>query len=520
MAIDKGSGEEQPALSEFKTVAFLSEEDLRGVLGSGHGEAPAKAAGLAGSGRLSAEDVERSEELLLDGETVYAPYSGRPIRPGDLMRARLACSWAGRGRFVEIMSARFGWDRGSPAMSMALQIFDAIVDGGATAARVSDTIKDVLLGLGKVASMSVEAVVFGRRDDPERVWRLPDISQAVVTRTILGEARTVTIADLAFAELTLRAAQKAYGSDNLTNAVEAVGPLGSGPEWVSWCARLFEIVATRSERDVVGCLEAAPGEALEMLRSLFPGEELRRRLFPEKAVYTEKAREEIRELHKLDAREALDDKTREELRRIVRELHPEMSPEGVEQAVAILWKDMTEPVWVPVGPAPMDPPVPAYADGPGEGNEKMTWREFLDCGGAGLANAVANPLGFAVHFEAAASLEPTVSRFDSGRGERVPQNLDRPSGGEDQPLVAVSSWLEMKNAMVLKAVNGALHFFGLVIVLQVSAGGDTVTGVFPARTAWRGFSGDLSADGDAHARLVDFANLNYRWISEDARRRD
>jgi hypothetical protein len=83
-----------------------------------------------------------------------------------------------------------------------------------------------------------------------------------------------------------------------------------------------------------------------------------------------------------------------------------------------------------------------------------------------------------------------------------PEQADAAPAGA--PLME-ASWEEFQQAGLLWWVNRILHIFGWAIVVVTSSDG-TIMRVYPARTAFRGFSGEI--EGAGHQRLTEYMAAN------------
>lgn len=81
-----------------------------------------------------------------------------------------------------------------------------------------------------------------------------------------------------------------------------------------------------------------------------------------------------------------------------------------------------------------------------------------------------------------------------------PQQLDE----DFEPI----TWQAFRNTGLLAFVNGFLHIFGLVIIV------DELNGVYPARTKWRGFR--EKSWTKAYQKLSDYMAENADVLKSEA----
>lgn len=76
------------------------------------------------------------------------------------------------------------------------------------------------------------------------------------------------------------------------------------------------------------------------------------------------------------------------------------------------------------------------------------------------------------------------------------------------------TWYEFKNTGLLLFVNTFLHIFGWAICVVTDAA-DQVIAVYPARTRYRGFSGESLSN--AYIKLSEYIHKNHRTLLDEAR---
>ena len=81
-------------------------------------------------------------------------------------------------------------------------------------------------------------------------------------------------------------------------------------------------------------------------------------------------------------------------------------------------------------------------------------------------------------------------------------------------MIDKKSWSEFRNSGMLWFVNTILHAFGWAIVLDIDDNGE-VTGCFPARVKFRGFSEEVNTKG--YIALSEYLKKNIDDITEEAK---
>lgn len=81
-------------------------------------------------------------------------------------------------------------------------------------------------------------------------------------------------------------------------------------------------------------------------------------------------------------------------------------------------------------------------------------------------------------------------------------------------MIDKKSWSEFKTSGMLWFVNTILHAFGWAIVLDIDDNGK-VTGCFPARVKFRGFSEEVNTKG--YIALSEYLKKNIDDITEEAK---
>jgi hypothetical protein len=76
------------------------------------------------------------------------------------------------------------------------------------------------------------------------------------------------------------------------------------------------------------------------------------------------------------------------------------------------------------------------------------------------------------------------------------------------------TWYEFKNTGLLLFVNTFLHIFGWAICVVTDAA-DQVIAVYPARTRYRGFSGESLSN--AYVKLSEYIHKNHKALLDEAR---
>ena len=76
------------------------------------------------------------------------------------------------------------------------------------------------------------------------------------------------------------------------------------------------------------------------------------------------------------------------------------------------------------------------------------------------------------------------------------------------------TWYEFKNTGLLLFVNTFLHIFGWAICVVTDAA-DQVIAVYPARTRYRGFSGESLSN--AYVKLSEYIHKNHKALRDEAR---
>ena len=76
------------------------------------------------------------------------------------------------------------------------------------------------------------------------------------------------------------------------------------------------------------------------------------------------------------------------------------------------------------------------------------------------------------------------------------------------------TWYEFRKTGLLAFVNTFLHIFGWAIVVVADAG-DQVISIYPARTRFRGFSGESM--GKAYVKLSEYMHKNHKKLLDEAR---
>ena len=76
------------------------------------------------------------------------------------------------------------------------------------------------------------------------------------------------------------------------------------------------------------------------------------------------------------------------------------------------------------------------------------------------------------------------------------------------------TWYEFRQSGLLLFVNTFLHIFGWAICVVTDAA-DQVIAVYPARTRYRGFSQESTAD--AYVKLSEYVSKNHKKLLEEAR---
>lgn len=76
------------------------------------------------------------------------------------------------------------------------------------------------------------------------------------------------------------------------------------------------------------------------------------------------------------------------------------------------------------------------------------------------------------------------------------------------------TWYEFKQSGLLLFVNTFLHIFGWAICVVTDAA-DQVIAVYPARTRYRGFTQESTAD--AYVKLSEYIHKNHKKLLEEAR---
>ena len=89
-----------------------------------------------------------------------------------------------------------------------------------------------------------------------------------------------------------------------------------------------------------------------------------------------------------------------------------------------------------------------------------------------------------------------------------PDQLNRPYPKEFDSDFEPISWDAFRQTGLLAFINGFLHIFGLVIIV------DTSQGVYPARTKWRGFS--AKSWTKAYQKLSDYMAENADVLKSEA----
>ena len=67
-------------------------------------------------------------------------------------------------------------------------------------------------------------------------------------------------------------------------------------------------------------------------------------------------------------------------------------------------------------------------------------------------------------------------------------------------------WKEFRKTGLFMFINTILHAFGWVLVLNVDDESGEITGVFPARTKYRGF--DVEDQNEMHIKIADYLSEN------------
>ena len=80
-------------------------------------------------------------------------------------------------------------------------------------------------------------------------------------------------------------------------------------------------------------------------------------------------------------------------------------------------------------------------------------------------------------------------------------------------MLTESSWKEFFDSGLLWWINRSLHLFGWAIVLEFE--GAEILRAYPAKTAFRGFSGDLETEG--FIKLTNHMAENMPRLLEDAK---
>ena len=76
------------------------------------------------------------------------------------------------------------------------------------------------------------------------------------------------------------------------------------------------------------------------------------------------------------------------------------------------------------------------------------------------------------------------------------------------------TWYEFRQTGLLAFVNTFLHIFGWAIVVVADAG-EQVIAVYPARTRFRGFSGESM--GKAYVKLSEYMHKHHKKLLDEAR---
>lgn len=76
------------------------------------------------------------------------------------------------------------------------------------------------------------------------------------------------------------------------------------------------------------------------------------------------------------------------------------------------------------------------------------------------------------------------------------------------------TWYEFKNKGLLLFVNMFLHIFGWAICVVTDAADQVIT-VYPARTRYRGFSGESLSN--AYVKLSEYIHKNHKALLDEAR---
>lgn len=76
------------------------------------------------------------------------------------------------------------------------------------------------------------------------------------------------------------------------------------------------------------------------------------------------------------------------------------------------------------------------------------------------------------------------------------------------------TWYEFKKTGLLLFVNTFLHIFGWAICVVTDAA-DQVIAVYPARTRYRGFSGESLSN--AYVKLSEYIHKNHKKLLDEAR---
>jgi hypothetical protein len=81
-------------------------------------------------------------------------------------------------------------------------------------------------------------------------------------------------------------------------------------------------------------------------------------------------------------------------------------------------------------------------------------------------------------------------------------------------MVKKKSWEEFRETGLLLFLNSILHAFGWAIVIETDKESKQVTGCYPARVKFRGFSESVTSD--AHKKIGNYLKENAEELAKEA----
>lgn len=116
-----------------------------------------------------------------------------------------------------------------------------------------------------------------------------------------------------------------------------------------------------------------------------------------------------------------------------------------------------------------------------------------------------------------------ISKVDVKKYKEFKKKHAAPGKSRKKPAVAEleqpksdyakKTWYEFQQTGLLAFVNTFLHIFGWSIVLVADAAGQVIA-IYPARTRFRGFTGE--AMGKAYVKLSEYMHKNHRKLLDEA----